>query len=122
MSVHQRFNFLVEKLELNPNQLAKKLGITRPTVHSILNGSSLPSAKVLMPLIENYPNVNLNWLLSGKGEMLIDENQVILSKDHLNRLADSLERENNMLRKEINGLAEELERIQKIVEALPDED
>lgn len=120
MSVHQRFEELLRKLKSNGTKLAKELDVSQTAISRILNGSTLPSSRVLIPLVEKYPTINLTWLLIGKGEMFVDENPV--SKDYLDRLADSLERENNMLRKEINGLADELEEIKKIVEALPDED
>ncbi|WMX13208.1 MULTISPECIES: helix-turn-helix domain-containing protein [unclassified Aureispira] len=120
MAINQRFKQLLEELKVNANQLAKELNISQPTIAKTLSGATLPSSKLFVPLLEKYPTVNLNWLISGKGEMFVDENP--MSKEYLDRLADSLERENTMLRKEVNGLAEELDRIRKIVEALPDED
>lgn len=124
MSVRQRFESLLIELKINGSQLARELGISQTSVSRILNGSTLPSSKVLIPLLKAYPQLDIKWLLIGEGEMFLNSQIEItkVDKDYLDRLADSLERENNMLRKEINGLAEELERIQKIVEALPDED
>jgi hypothetical protein len=99
------------------------LNVTRPTITRIINGVNEPSSKILAPLLKEYPQLDIKWLLIGEGEMFlkpqIEVNKV--DKDYLDRLADSLERENNMLRKEINRIAAELERIQKIVEAMPDE-
>lgn len=120
MAINQRFTKLLKELKVNANQLARELDISQPTIAKTLSGATLPSSKLFIPLLEKYPQVNLNWLISGKGEMFMDENS--LSKEYLDRLADSLERENNLLRKEINGISSELDRIQKIVEALPDND
>jgi len=120
MAINQRFTRLLKELKINANQLAKELNISQPTIAKTLSGATLPSSKLFVPLLEKYPNVNLNWLISGKGEMFILENPV--DKDYLDRLADSLERENDMLRERIDGLAAELEEIRKEVEAMPDED
>ncbi|WMX17168.1 helix-turn-helix transcriptional regulator [Aureispira sp. CCB-E] len=120
MSVRQRFEDLLIRLKINGSQLARELGISQTSVSRILSGSTLPSSKVLIPLVEKYPTVNLTWLLVGKGEMFVNENPV--DKDYLDRLADSLERENNLLRDRIDDLAAELEAIKKEVEAMPDED
>lgn len=120
MSVHQRFEELLRKLKSNGTKLAKELDVSQTAISRILNGSTLPSSRVLIPLVKKYPTVNLTWLLVGEGEMFISNNKV--NRDHLNRLADSLERENNLLRDRIDDLAAELEAIKKEVEAMPDED
>lgn len=120
MSVHQRFEELLRELKSNGTKLAKELDVSQTAISRILNGSTLPSSRVLIPLLEKYPRVNLTWLLVGKGSMFVNENPV--DKEYLDRLADSLERENNLLRDRIDGLAAELEEIRKEVEAMPDDD
>ena len=120
MAIHTRFKELLDCFKVNGNQLAKELNLSQTSISRILGGDTLPSSKVLIPLAKKYPKINLTWLLIGEGEMFISSNKE--NKEHLNRLADSLERENNLLRKEIDGISSELDRIQKIVEALPDND
>ncbi|BDS12362.1 helix-turn-helix domain-containing protein [Aureispira anguillae] len=120
MAVHQRFEELLNKLKTNGTKLSKELSVSQTAISRVLNGSTLPSSKILIPLVDKYPRVNLTWLLIGKGEMFVHENPV--DKDYLDRLADSLERENHLLRDRIDFLAEELEAIRKEVEAMPDED
>jgi len=56
-------------LKLTQEQFSDELGISNPTIVRYEAGSS-PSVDVLIKLNENY-NVNLNWLVSGQGNMFV---------------------------------------------------
>lgn len=47
-------------------------GITNGTISAV--GPMGPSAAILSRIIERYPKLSLNWLLSGKGSMEIPDN------------------------------------------------
>ncbi len=72
MSIHQRFKELFFALNTNGAQFSKKLKVSSTSINKILQGNSLPSSKIIIPLIENYPEVNIYWLLVGEGEMFRD--------------------------------------------------
>jgi len=121
MSVHQRFSEMLKELKSNPTKLAKAIKITPPTIHSIVSGSSLPSAKVLMPLIEVYPSVNLNWLLSGKGKMfLLEDSTPVKNKDldQLRKIIASLELSNESSRKRGETMDKYILMLEKRIEEL----
>lgn len=84
MSIGQRFKTLLFKLDLTAKKLANELNIAQSTVSKFISEDTLPSAKVLIPLGEKL-NVNINWLLFGKGEMFIDSetfrNEKIINGD-----------------------------------------
>jgi DNA polymerase V len=54
------------------NAFAEKLDISRTTLIGYEDGSSPPSAAFLIKLCEIF-NVNINWLLTGTGEMFLSE-------------------------------------------------
>lgn len=49
---------------------AKHCGITEKQIYAYLKGASEPGTKFYRNLLINYPNINLNWLISGQGEPL----------------------------------------------------
>lgn len=79
MTTNQRLKELLYTLDITATELAAKLNVTKSTISSALNGNSLPSSKVLMPLGDVF-NVNINWLLLGQGEMFIKGKQSNINK------------------------------------------
>ena len=70
-SINERFDELIFFLRTSATQLAKELNISQTSMSRTLRGDTLPSSKILIPLLEAYPQINMNWLLIGQGEMLI---------------------------------------------------
>lgn len=83
-AIYDRFQRLVEILELSKAGLAAELNVKPQTVGDYCSGKSYPSAKVLIALTEKY-DININWLLTGKGETRIRN-----VNDDLTPIADSL--------------------------------
>ena len=79
MAVNDRFTFLIKTIEKTSNALSKDIGVTAPTIRKIEKGVTLPSGKILTFLVEEY-NVNVNWLLTGKGKMFLKGEESSLDK------------------------------------------
>lgn len=63
--------FFSTHLGITQNTFEDSCGITHGTVSSIkVKG---PSVDVLAKISYTYPELNMNWLISGRGEMLIKE-------------------------------------------------
>ncbi len=72
--VVERFKEIMEKLEIDATTLSKKIGVEPSSISHILSGRNKPSFNFLSKLAETFPQLNINWLVTGKGEMLIDKN------------------------------------------------
>lgn len=72
MSISQRFKTLLFNLNLSAKELAIELNVAPSTVSKSVNGGTLPSSKMLVPLGEKL-NVNINWLLFGHGEIFLSK-------------------------------------------------
>lgn len=72
MSLADRFQSLLSHVKKNPSQFAKSVGFKTPqTVREILKGNTKSiSEAVRLKISSNYPEININWLISGEGEML----------------------------------------------------
>ena len=64
-----RLKKLIKALNLNQSEFAKRLGMTQPNISRMVNGSSNISIEVLNRITERYRQINLHWLLTGKGDM-----------------------------------------------------
>ena len=60
---------IIKREHLSNADFADKIGISPATVSSILNGINNPSLDVVTKIHQTYTDINLEWLLYGKGEM-----------------------------------------------------
>lgn len=70
MTTAKRFRELMDSLQINAKTLAKELGVSEATLSRIRKGTNGIKESMLIHLAENY-NVSLDWLLMGRGTMLI---------------------------------------------------
>ena len=68
--ISKRFSKIRESTPLNKQQFADSLEIPSTTVSDIELGKREPSKDVLMKLTSKY-DVNLHWMLTGQGTMLL---------------------------------------------------
>ncbi len=57
----------MSQYNLSPSALADSVGVPRSSVSHLLTGRNRPSLDFILKLIKEYPDVNLYWLLLGKG-------------------------------------------------------
>jgi transcriptional regulator with XRE-family HTH domain len=54
---------------INAAELADKIGVQRSNISHILSGRNLPSIHFVEKLMNSYPELNLEWLLTGNGSI-----------------------------------------------------
>jgi len=54
---------------MSASQFADEIGVQRSSVSHVLSGRNKPSLDFVTKIIETYPDINSDWLISGKGEM-----------------------------------------------------
>lgn len=71
----QRLKEFIVYTGLSSTQFADKAGIPRPTLSQMVHGRNKSvNNQVLSRLDENFPELNIMWLLFGRGAMLTDSN------------------------------------------------
>jgi transcriptional regulator with XRE-family HTH domain len=74
----ERLKDLMDVLGVNKSTLASDMGLTPSAITDFFKGRSLNlSSSSLGKIAEKY-HVNLNWLLTGEGEMFLPKNNTIL--------------------------------------------
>lgn len=66
-SVISRLQMIIEHYGLSVSAFAESIGVQRSSVSHVLSGRNKPSLDFVMKLVKTYPEVNLYWLLNGKG-------------------------------------------------------
>lgn len=73
--MNRRLLQFLQAENITQTQLADTLSVARGSVSNILAGRNKPGYDFLESLILHYPNLNLEWLLSGKGKMYHDSSE-----------------------------------------------
>ena len=69
--IDQRFAQLIQQFGLTKNSFAMSLGKTASVVQHLIDGRNKPGYDLLCKVFEIYPNVSRDWLLLGRGPMLV---------------------------------------------------
>ncbi len=73
-SIDQRFAQLIQQFGLTKNSFAISLGKTASVVQHLIDGRNKPGFDLMCKVFEVYPNVSRDWLLLGRGPMLVGSN------------------------------------------------
>ena len=73
MTLIERLKMILERVNLTPGGFADKIGVAPATISHILSGrNKYPSAEVMLRMHESYPDIDLNWFLTGEGTLIKD--------------------------------------------------
>ena len=65
-----RLERLLAHYEMSASSFADAIGVQRSSISHLLSGRNRPSLDFVMKVIARFPEVNLYWLLNGKGDFL----------------------------------------------------
>lgn len=65
------FLFIRDHIGCSVREFERKCGLTNGQISSI--GAQGPTASVLSKIADTFPELNLNWLFRGNGEMILSE-------------------------------------------------
>lgn len=65
----ERINLLLKAKNITARQFAEEIGIQPSGMSHIMSGRNNPSLDFVMKVVRRWPEVNINWLMLGKGEM-----------------------------------------------------
>lgn len=64
-----RIVMLINNEGLTSSKFADTIGVQRSSISHILSGRNKPSLDFIQKIMLSFPSVNVNWLISGEGEM-----------------------------------------------------
>jgi len=63
----KRLQKIIDYYDETASGFAEKIGVQRSSISHILSGRNKPSLDFVMKVLHSYPEVELYWLLNGKG-------------------------------------------------------
>ena len=63
----KRLQRVMEYYQISASGFADKIGVQRSSISHILSGRNKPSLEFIMKVLSSFPEVDLYWLLNGKG-------------------------------------------------------
>lgn len=70
--------------QLSSSKFADRIGVQRSSVSHILSGRNNPSMDFIQKILSSFPNINADWLLTGKGKMYSSITQPTIFDMHEN--------------------------------------
>jgi transcriptional regulator with XRE-family HTH domain len=65
---------------LTSTKFADEIGVQRSSISHILSGRNKPSYDFIEKMLLSYPEINAQWLITGKGEMLLNQPSLFQSE------------------------------------------
>ena len=63
----KRLEIILDYYGLSASGFADKVGVQRSSLSHLLSGRNKPSLDLILKIVENFPEVDLYWILNGKG-------------------------------------------------------
>jgi transcriptional regulator with XRE-family HTH domain len=73
----KRLEIILEYYSLSASAFADKINVQRSSLSHLLSGRNKPSLDFILKIIEEFPDVDLYWILNGKGKFPKSENTII---------------------------------------------
>ncbi|MGC9375930.1 MAG: helix-turn-helix domain-containing protein [Bacteroidales bacterium] len=69
----ERILALLKDKQISATKLAEMIDVQRSSISHILSGRNKPSFDFIEKILTAYPDLNAQWLITGKGEMYIHQ-------------------------------------------------
>ena len=63
----KRLEIILDYYSLNASTFADKIGVQRSSLSHLLSGRNKPSLDFILKILDVFPDVDLYWILNGKG-------------------------------------------------------
>jgi transcriptional regulator with XRE-family HTH domain len=63
----KRLEYILDYYNLNASSFADKIGVQRSSLSHLLSGRNKPSLDFILKIMDTFPEVDLYWILNGKG-------------------------------------------------------
>lgn len=108
--MNKRLKQIIDYYNITPYKFSQQIGLSEGTIRKILSANTSIKSENLYKLSQTFTEINLDWLITGRGEMLFSEQTdtpVAATPDALRMIAD-LARENGQLQAENAELKKKL--------------
>ena len=69
----KRLKKVIDYYGESASSFAEKISVQRSSISHILSGRNKPSLDFILKILSTYPEVDMHWLLNGKGTFIFEE-------------------------------------------------
>lgn len=114
--MNERLRQFIEYLGLTTRQFEQKISASDGQIAKLLRQNTTIQSNTMAKIKESFPKLSLDWLVSGRGEMLLGSVPAAAPDSTLDRLLERIEdlaRENGQLQAENADLRKKLARAEE---------
>lgn len=67
-----RIREVVDRFSRSDRAFCNAIGFSEQTFNHYMKDGKMPSVKLLLCILNSFPDINANWLMCGRGPMFID--------------------------------------------------
>jgi transcriptional regulator with XRE-family HTH domain len=82
----KRLEIILDYYSLNASSFADKIGVQRSSLSHLLSGRNKPSLDFILKILDVFPDVDLYWILNGKGTFPKNDENVIPKQNTVDEL------------------------------------
>jgi len=95
--MNQRLQQFITAENISQSQFADKIGVARASISHILAGRNRPGFDFIESMAKNFPALNIEWLITGKGKMYKSDKADIVPERVETDLFSSMDQEENKM-------------------------
>lgn len=73
-----RIEQLIDALGITQKDFAQQIGTSAAALSHITSGRNRPSLELVLKILNKHPNINSDWLLFGKGDMVKKQHKDVI--------------------------------------------
>ena len=77
----KRLQKVIDYYGESASSFAEKIGVQRSSISHILSGRNKPSLEFVLKVLSSFPEVELYWLLNGKGNFPAEKNSTEIKSE-----------------------------------------
>lgn len=116
-TIQNRLKELIKHSEMSQNKFAIETNINKSTVSKMVNGTNF-GIEELLKIVSRFPNVSAEWLLRGKGDMILREEASPATSQELEQsykdTIQELKKENTWLKEHTQDLTSILKSVNQM--------
>lgn len=71
--MNERLKQIIEYYGITPHRFSKEVGLSEGTIRKVLSENTSLKSENLQKMSQTFPDINLDWLITGRGSMFLNE-------------------------------------------------
>lgn len=118
LELSNRIKLFVEHTKMSVRKFAAECGLKQPTLDKHIRGTADPNVVTLIGIAKRFPELSLDWLLLGEGNMLKGKSDIETLEDknteRLIKLVDTIATLQDTINQKNDAIASLTERVKQL--------